>query len=162
MKLCKDQYNNISYVSENSDGSVPSGFTALSQSEIDSFNLDNAFKSKISEIDIKTRSLISAGFEYPSASGQIFSLSDSAQNSLLGLHSAAQKGGILTYPYLVSQLDDKNPDVTIADDAEMITYCQTAFATISYHINAGKTEKGNLRALYNANDITGIKNYKIQ
>lgn len=160
MKLCKDQYNNISMVSVNSDGSIPSGFAALSQIEIDSFNLDNAFKSKISEIDTKTRSMISIGFEYPAASGQIFSLSDSAQNSLLGLYSAAQKGGILTYPYPVSQKDDKQADVSIANDAAMTAYCELAFGTVAAHVNSGKVEKDNVRALYVAKNTAGIIAYQ--
>jgi hypothetical protein len=123
-------------------------------------NLDREFSGKISAIDTKTKSLISKGFEFPAASGQIFSLSSDAQSSLLGLYSAAQKGGILTYPYFVSQMDDKKIDISIADNATMISYCETAFGTLSVHKNSGKVEKEKIRVLYAAKDLPGLIAYQ--
>ena len=80
---------------------------------------------RFNEIDAKTAVLIFQGFEYPPASGNIFSFSTNAQSNLLGTYSAKE---LLTYPFAWSYKDDHGV-YQIAAVAEMSNFFLTALAT---------------------------------
>lgn len=104
---------------------------------------------RFNEIDRRTGELIGGGFEYPPASGNVFSFSANAQSNLLGTYSAKE---LLTYPFNWSLKDD-SAIYPIADATEMANFFLTALATKKAHQDSGTTLK---QAVESATDEAGV------
>jgi hypothetical protein len=98
-------------------------------------------KKRYKDIDNKTRELIAAGFEYPSSSGQFFSLSSEAQIKWIGMFVAKD---ILSYPVVVRTADEQT-DVSLTDAADMTAFYTEMVTTVRSHIDSGRALKGTLR-----------------
>ena len=104
---------------------------------------------RFDEIDRKTGELIFQGFEYPPASGNIFSFSTNAQSNLLGTYSAKD---LLTYPFGWSLKNDSSV-YQIADVTEMSNFFLTALGTKKAWQDSGTALK---QAVEAATDEAGV------
>ena len=88
-------------------------------------------------MDLETGRRIAEGFEYPTASGQIFSLSVQAQQnwSYLSTHT-----DFLTYPYTARTLDDKT-SYQIPDAATMLAITTAAATKIAVEVGTARSMK---------------------
>jgi hypothetical protein len=107
---------------------------------------------RFDEIDRKTGELISEGFEYPPASGNIFSFSTNAQSNLLGTYSAKD---LLTYPFGWSTKDD-HLVYQIADSAEMSNFFLTALATKKAWQDSGTALKQAVEAAIDEAEVDAV------
>ena len=101
---------------------------------------------RYSQIDKRTGALISAGFPYNS---KVFSMSENAQNNLLGTYSARD---LLTYPFSWNTKDDSET-YQIADATEMATFFMSALAFKKGHQDSGTDLKTQVR---DAVDIAAV------
>lgn len=97
--------------------------------------LSVAKQEKILVIDEKTQSKIFEGFTH---NGHTFSLSQNAQQNWSAL-MAYLVAGKLSFPYSVTTYDDD--EYTIQDVQEFETFINTAFYTVSYQIQYGRSLK---------------------
>ena len=104
---------------------------------------------RFDEIDIRTGEKILEGFEFPPASGNVFSFSPNAQSNLLGTYSAKE---LLTYPFGWSLKDDSSV-YQIADIAEMSNFFLTALSTKKAWQDSGIALK---QAVEAATDEAGV------
>lgn len=104
---------------------------------------------KYAAIDARTEELIADGFEHPSASGDIFSLSDRAQRKM---NEYALETASLSYPLDVTTLDD-GENVALADAAAVDAWHLTAVETVRGHVDSGMALKDSVRA---AADIAAV------
>lgn len=91
------------------------------------------------KVDNKTGKLISQGFTY---NAKVFSLSENAQNNLLGTYSAKD---LLTYPFSWSVKDDSEV-IQITDATEMATFFMTALGAKKAHQDSGTVLKQSVAA----------------
>jgi len=108
---------------------------------------------KRSKIDQRTKALIDAGFEYPPASGQIFSLSLPAQLTWLGMY---QTRAALTYPVSVSTKNDQTI-IELADEAAVEAFYAAGVATVRSSLDSGTALKVQLNAAGTEVDIEDIE-----
>ena len=134
---------------DNPGDSVRAGSVAITHQDVKvndgttkQLTLDNYKLLRIDEIDIRTGELIFQGFEYPSASGNIFSFSTNAQSNLLGTYSAKD---LLTYPFGWSLKDD-SAVYQIADSTEMANFFLTALGTKKAWQDSGTALKQAIKA----------------
>jgi len=92
-------------------------------------------------IDQKTRALVAPGFEYPAASGQMFSLSPEAQRKWTAMYTAR---GFLAYPMVVTTTDEQD-DVSLADSDDITAFFTAMVETVRTHIDGGRALKNTLR-----------------
>lgn len=106
--------------------------------------LDTAKNQKCETVDSLTRELISAGFEYPTASGIIFSLSDNAQRTLITA-DAQRLDPLFAYPVTWNSKDDETT-ISFADAAELHAFVMTAVGTTRAWLDSGTGLKDQVRA----------------
>lgn len=109
-------------------------------------------RAKFREIDGKTERLIDAGFEYPPASGQFFSLSTHAQITLLGADTNRE---VLTYPVTFNTKDDDG-ELEIADKAAMNAFFLSAMVAVRSHLDTGTVLKAQVRAATEKSGLDAI------
>lgn len=107
---------------------------------------------RFNEIDRKTGELIFEGFEYPVASGNMFSFSTNAQSNLLGTYSAKE---LLTYPFEWSVKDDSLV-YQIADVTEMSNFFLTALNTKKGRQDSGTTLKQAVESATNEAEVDAV------
>ncbi len=100
----------------------------------------------IALVDEETGRRVSMGFEYPPASGLIFSLSANAQINWLGL---GLKADLITYPYVIRTIDDVD-SYSIVDAADAQNVVNSAFYGKETCINQGRVVKVNVLAAADA------------
>ena len=110
----------------------------------DAFGLKTHKNNKIDEIDIKTGELIALGFEFPSASGMRFSLSQSAQINISALYQSKDDPAI-TYPITYNTIDDLTT-FAIPNAETLYGMYLTALATKKAHLDSGTALKNQVRA----------------
>ena len=115
----------------------------MSTAEKDACHLDKNKAARITEVDRRTEELIFEGFEYPAASGNIFSLSLEAQNSWEGLLSRRDDG--ITYPVTVNLLDDSG-NLDLADSAAVKAFYDAGWDAVRSIKDGGTTLKTSIRA----------------
>jgi hypothetical protein len=91
--------------------------------------------------DRKTRELIAQGFEYPAASGQMFSLSPEAQMKWTAMNAARLA---LSYPLLVVTADEQTT-VELADHGAAQDMFEAMVETVRGHIDSGRALKNAMR-----------------
>jgi hypothetical protein len=101
---------------------------------------------KFDDIDTKTGELIAQGFTYTT---KVFSMSENAQNNLLGTYSAKE---LLTYPFPWNTKDDSET-YQIADATEMATFFMTALAFKKAQQDSGTVLKGQVRDAVDIADV---------
>lgn len=99
---------------------------------------------KTNAIDRRTGELISLGYEFPPASGNIFSLSSTAQTNILALDHSKDDPA-LTYPISYNTIDDLN-SFDVPDSATMHNMYLTALATKKGAVDSGTTLKDAVRS----------------
>jgi hypothetical protein len=109
-------------------------------------NLDELKALRMEQIDQRTGVLISQGFTYNT---KVFSMSENAQNNLLGSYSARD---LLTYPFDWNTKDDSET-YQIADSTEMANFFMAALTFKKGHQDSGTTLKGQVR---DAVDIAAV------
>lgn len=115
-------------------------------SNTSSMSLGELKEYRYNEIDYKTGELIKLGFVYNTIT---FSLSENAQNNLLGVYSTKE---LLTYPFEWSSKDDSQI-YSIVDATEMATFFMTALGAKKAHQDSGRTLKNQIT---NATDIASV------
>ena len=106
---------------------------------------------KIDAIDARTRELVAEGFQF---SGQTFSLSASAQSTLLGLN-AVRDDPALTYPIIYNNLDDTGV-LSITDSTMMRNFFLTALGTCRAKIDSGTSLKEQVHAATTVAQVNAI------
>ena len=105
-------------------------------------SLAHAKRSARDDINDRTSVLISMGFEYPAASGHVFSMSDTAQRNLSELDKLRS---VLTYPFAMATVDDFLIDaVTSAEDLH--ARYLTALGRIQWAYGTGNAIKAAINA----------------
>ena len=107
---------------------------------------------RFDEIDRKTGELILQGFEFPPASGNIFSFSPNAQSNLLGTYSARD---LLTYPFGWSLKNDSFV-YQIQDVAEMSSFFLTALATKKAWQDSGTVLKQEVESATDEAEVNAV------
>lgn len=98
----------------------------------------SAYKSTVNEyVDTETERRISGGFEYPSSSGKVFSLSPNAQLNWLGLEL---KAALLPYPYIIRTFDEKDV-YGIVNEADAHLMVDAAFIAKETSLTLGRMVK---------------------
>lgn len=97
---------------------------------------------RFTEIDSRTGELIANGFEYPPASGKLFSLSTSAQINISALNQSRDE---LTYPINYNTIDDMD-FYDVSDAADLHNMYLTALSVKKAHLDSGTALKAQVRA----------------
>ena len=137
----------------NFDNQLTSNQITTLQNFVNTFDgLDELKQNKMSEIDSRTDELILNGFEYPTGSGDIFSMSVADQ--ILISNIPATKN-MLTYPYGIT-IKDNLKTIQIADVAEMDAYYMAAFVFMTTIKNAGEALRASVRVAVSKYEIDAI------
>ena len=107
-------------------------------------SLDNYRTLKANAIDRRSEELIAQGFEFPPASGKIFSLSESAQTNILALDNTRDDPA-LVYPINYNTIDDLD-SYDVPDSATLHNMYLTALSTKKGHLDSGTVLKAQVRA----------------
>lgn len=109
-------------------------------------------KYRKSEINNRTGELVSNGFEYPSGSGNIFSLSEVAQSNLHGLKA---NSSVTPYPLPWATINDDG-EYFITDEADALAFYGTAFTVVTTHRQGGNTLKRQINAANTRAEVEAI------
>lgn len=120
----------------------------MTATEKDANHLAQHKSEKYVTFDVKTDALIAQGFIYAESS---FSLSDQAQNRIMGSHQARDDAAFV-YPLKWNTLDDLDV-LEIADSATLHAFYLTALGTYRAHVDSGTALKDQVRA---ATTIAGV------
>lgn len=115
--------------------------------------LPSAKLAKYVAIDVRTRELIEEGFEYPASSGDYFSLSHAAQDSLMELNAIRDESGVLPLDW--NHKDDQGK-LTIADSTAARAFIVAAFKALRAHIDGGTTLKESTRAAATVGEVDDV------
>lgn len=125
-------------------GDVVSEMTQPEKDVVDGAGLGALRTTRYVAIDARTAALISAGFEYPAASGTIFSLSLESQHNV---HGAYTSRNLPAFAYPVKWLSKDDATTTsLADAAAVEAFFLAALATIRGYKDAGSDLKEQVRA----------------
>lgn len=100
--------------------------------------------SRMLEIDERSRELIDEGFEYPSESGNVFSLSLESQAKMTAAH-CVRNDVLMVYPQRWNTRDN-SAAVTITDSAGLHAFYMTAIGTVRARLDSGTALKDSIRA----------------
>lgn len=109
---------------------------------------------KINAIDRRTDELVELGFEFPAASGNIFSLSPSAQTDILALDTTRDDPSV-SYPINYNTIDDKDV-YAVLDSATMHNMYLAAFNTKKGHLDSGTVLKDLVRAAVDESGVDAV------
>ena len=113
-----------------------------------------AKQAKVAAIDQRTKALIDEGFEFPPASGQVFSLSASAQVVLLALE-AARGDPLFAYPVIYTTKDESA--VIQLDDSDGVhAFFVTAIGACRGHLDSGTAIKNKVRDANTVVEVNAI------
>ena len=113
-----------------------------------------AKQAKITAIDQRTKALIDEGFEFPPTSGQVFSLSASAQAVLLALE-AARGDPLFAYPVIYNTKDESA--IIQFDDSDGIhAFFVAAIGICRGHLDSGTALKNEVRAANTVAEVNTI------
>ena len=128
--------------------------TVISDYLPNTFTLEETKKCKCDSIDVRTKQLISTGFEFPPESGQYFSLSLPAQINFTNL-DRLRDDPILTYPISVNTLDDQGM-LEIPDSATMRLFFLSGMAVAKGAPDSGTALKNQVRACTTKAEVEAI------
>ena len=117
---------------------------AMTTAEKDAQLLTVVQQRKYAQIDVRTRELIAQGFEFPAASGQIFSLSSEAQRNIHWMETSRDLLEF-TYPVSWNTLDDAGV-LSISDSATAHNFFLAALSAYRGHLDSGTDLKDSVRA----------------
>ena len=112
-------------------------------------------REKIGLIDERTGQVIARGFEFPANSRQFFSLSQNAQNTLLGFKTLLEAGE-LAFPVLWNNKDDSDV-FTIPDAVTAKAFYLAAVAAVRTALDAGNQLKIDVRAATTLKELEAVK-----
>ncbi len=115
--------------------------------------LPPAKKVAYSQIDARTRQLIAAGFEFPAASGNIYSLSNESQMNLTNL--MLTKDDLSIYDIKINTRDDKTA-IVITDKIELKDFYDAAQAAKRGHLDSGTALKDQIRSAASVTALSAI------
>ncbi len=113
----------------------------MTEAEKNSNCLASCKAAKCAAIDSRTDELIAQGFTY---SSKTFSLSDAAQNRIMGTHQVRDDAA-LTYPLKWNTIDDLDA-LELADSAAVHSFYLAALGTYRGHVDGGTSLKDQVRA----------------
>lgn len=116
-------------------------------------DLMEAQLAKYTAIDRHTKVLINGGFEYPASSGDFFSLSQSAQDSLMELNAIRDESGVLPLDW--NHKNDKG-QLTLANSTAARAFIVVAFKALRGHIDGGTTLKESVRQASTAGEVDDV------
>ncbi len=123
----------------------------MTTGEKDSNHLAAHKAEKCLAIDARTDALIAAGFVY---SSKTFSLSDAAQNRLMGIHQVRDDAAT-TYPIRWNTLDDGDV-LELADSAAVHSFYLQALGTYRAHVDGGTALKDQVRAAATIAEVDAV------
>lgn len=106
------------------------------------------------EIDARTRELIAQGFEYPTASGNMFSLSTESQLKMVGAYSFRDDASMV-YPQRWNTREN-TAAVTLADAAALRDFYLVGIGTVRAHLDSGTTLKDAARAAQTLAELDAV------
>jgi len=109
---------------------------------------------KNAQIDQRTQQLIAQGFQFPPSTGFIFSLSENAQTSILGLETA-RLDPAFAYPVNWNSIDDEGL-YSIPDAATAHSFYLTALGTIRAWKDSGTALKDQVRAATTPAEVAAV------
>ena len=107
----------------------------------------------VDAINARTREIIAAGYEWPPGSGQMFSLSDTAQRNLSELDKI--RDTLVEYPLQMSLLDD-SAVYSVKDAAELRNMYLTGLSVVKSAYGSGNALKEKIHAASVAEDLDVI------
>jgi len=116
--------------------------------------LTDAKAEKIKTIDANTGALIGKGFEFPAASGIMYSLSDAAQRTLIAADQQ-RSDPTFTYPVIWNSKDDLS-EISLADATELHNFVLTAVGTTRAWLDSGTGLKSQVRAATTVAEVEAI------
>jgi hypothetical protein len=116
--------------------------------------LSLAKQAKVAAIDQRTKTLIDEGFEFPPKSGQVFSLSATAQVVLLALE-AARADPLFAYPVVYSTKDE-SAVIQLEDSDGVHAFFVTAIGVCRGHLDSGTAIKNEVRAANTVAEVNAI------
>ena len=116
--------------------------------------LDDYKRLKINSIDRRTGELIALGFEFPASSGNIFSLSASAQTNILALDNTRDDPAMV-YPINYNTIDDKDV-YQVIDSATLHNMYLTALSVKKGHLDSGTSLKDLVRAATTETEVDAV------
>jgi hypothetical protein len=128
--------------------------TQTEKDAVDAANLPEVKRERYADIDLRTAELIEGGFEFPPASGLIFSLSDHAQSNLLGMKTMLSDPAF-TYPVEWNLKDDSSV-FSIPDEATAASFYATAVGTVRAHLDSGTAIKSQIRAATSEAEVAAV------
>lgn len=153
-KLPKITCEGSSCVVSYEEALTPTEKTDLDSAVVGFSTLGRLKKRRYAEIDARTEQLIAEGFEYPPTSGQVFSLSRSAQANLLGLKTMADDPAF-SYPVTWNFLDDSGT-LSIPDSATALAFYMTAVGTVRARRDSGTAIKDLIRAATTEAEVLAV------
>ncbi len=116
----------------------------MNATEKEAVDFPAAVANKISAVDSRTSELIDDGFEYPASSGVYFSLSATAQSTLLQLDALRDEVSF-SYPVKCNSKDN-GAAYSLANSAAVLAFFLEAFDTLRGHLDSGTALKDSVRA----------------
>lgn len=113
-----------------------------------------AKQAKVTAIDQRTKALIDEGFEFPPSSGQVFSLSASAQVVLLALE-AARGDPLFAYP-VVYNTKDESAVINLDNSDGVHAFFLTAIGVCRGRLDSGTAIKNEVRAATTVAEVNAI------
>lgn len=126
--------------------------TDVQKELLDASTLDQLKAQKMTEINQRTAQLIAQGFEYPAASGKIFSLSIHSQLNISELRTTKAEN---PYPFDWGTIDDLDSH-TMTSDADVEAFYQAARATLFQHKFTGETLRKQVRLATTRAEIDAV------
>ena len=124
---------------------------AMTTAEKDAQLLTVVKQRKLSVIDGRTAELVSAGYEHPAASGQMFSLGAETRNLLVGM-DLLRDDPAFVYPVDWNTIDGM-AKITLDDATEVHNFFLTSVGVYRDHLDSGTALKDSVRA---ATTITAV------
>lgn len=119
-----------------------------------SMTLEELKQHRYAQIDAKTGEFIGQGYDYPVASGNVFSLSKNAQINLMGLDNSKDDPAMV-YPIIYNTINDEQtysiPDASVLHDM----YLRALGVKRSY-LDSGTAIKDQIRAAANIAAVNAI------
>lgn len=144
----------IAFVDDLSAPEIVSLDAVVAGHEGSSHTVDKAKQHKIGEIDTKTSELIGLGFEFPPASGIMFSLSANGQKTIMAMELAKDDP---SFGYPIKYNSKKDDAVaSIGDAVTAHDFFLIALGTVRAHLDSGTALKDAVRAAATVAEVEAI------
>ena len=119
-------------------------------------NLDDYKVARLVTIDMRTRELITEGFEYPDSSGDFYSLSMEAQASFTFTYAARADATTISYPVKINLLSGMGTPLSLADAAAVEAFYKKGLQTVQGHKDSGTTLRDSVLAATTCEEVDAV------